>query len=589
MALINTIRKHSGLTVGLVAGGLVLFLLGGDFVRLRASFAGSRQNVVGEIAGQQVTFQEYQAEIEATRHILGHKAREGFVQAKAWSNLIEQIAYQQEYDALGLQVSADELVDMVQGSRIHPHVQNSFQDPETKQFDKQQLMDYLQKLPQASAGRQAGWRYFEDSLATSRQCEKFIQLMQQSAYVSTLEAQAQHEALHTTRSVQCLYVPYHTFPTDKVEITDAMLHQYLEAHKDDYQLIETRSIQYIAFPVQPTSADEQALQQKLKTLRTGFAQAKDAYAFASTNTDGKPAEACMQLTAQQLPQALAQQKRLQKGSVIGPVQEGDVYKLYKVVATHPKAQTYEVAVITKQLAPSDAVRDQVFRKADYCASTVRSATQMAEYAVKEDIPVLEARVGPYNTQVGTLRQAREVVRWLYNEAVVGQVSPVFEIGDLYVVALMTERTPAGPASLDQVYNEIAFKVRQEQKTYAIMAQLQSIPGLPLEEIAAQYGDGARILNIDYLSFEEDILQSVGMARKAVGAAFALQPGERTMVADDNGVLVILLKDQRPATPLTNVEAHKQDLAQVENTKQRRQVVQGMEELAQVKDERYRFF
>ncbi|MEL6152890.1 MAG: SurA N-terminal domain-containing protein, partial [Bacteroidota bacterium] len=452
MALINTIRKHSGLAVGLVAGGLVLFLLGGDLLRLNAMFTGRRQNIVGEIAGQKITLQEYQAQVTYMRNRFAHKAREAFVQAKAWGELIEQIIYRKEYDALGLQVGADELVDMVQGTRIHSEVKDSFQDPETKQFDKQQLIDYLQTLPQAAIGQQARWYQFEHKIRTERKREKLLQLMQRSAYISALEAQAQHKVASTTLSVQCLYVPYYTYPNDQVKVTDEMLQQYLEAHKEDYQLIETRSLQYLVFDVQPTEEDKHALQKELQNLRQAFAQAKDDYAFASINTDESATEAHLQLTAQQLPQALAQQKsRLKKGSVVGPVQEGDVYKLYKITAIHPHAaQPYEVAVITKQLMPSDATRDQAFRKADYCASTMRNANQMAAYAVQEDLPVLEARVGPYNTHVGMLPQARVLVRWLHNDASVGQVSPVFELDDKYVVALMTGRTPAGTASLDQV-------------------------------------------------------------------------------------------------------------------------------------------
>ncbi|MEL6412794.1 MAG: peptidylprolyl isomerase, partial [Bacteroidota bacterium] len=549
------------------------------------------QNIVGEIAGQKITLQEYQAQVTYMRNKFAHKAREAFVQAKAWWELIEQITYRKEYDALGLQVGADELVDMVQGTRIHSEVKDSFQDPETKQFDKQQLIDYLQTLPQAAIGQQARWYQFEHKIRTERKREKLLQLMQQSAYISALEAQAQYKVAGTTLSVQCLYVPYHTYPNDQVKVTDEMLQQYLEAHKEDYQLIETRSLQYLVFDVQPTEEDKHALQKELQNLRQAFAQAKDDYAFASINTDESATEAHLQLTAQQLPQALAQQKRrLKKGSVVGPVQEGDVYKLYKIAAIHPHAaQPYEVAVITKQLMPSDATRDQAFRKADYCASTVRNASQMAAYAVQEDLPVLEARVGPYNTHVGMLPQARVLVRWLYNDASLGQVSPVFELDDKYVVALMTDRTPAGTASLDQVRNEIFFKVLQAQKAYAIMAQLQSTPGLPLEEIAAQYGDGARILEVNNLGFEEDVLQSAGMARRAIGAAFALQPGKRTAVADDNGVLIVVLKDKKDAAPLEALVAYQQDLAQIEGTKQRLQVVQSMEELSNIKDERYRFF
>lgn len=152
---------------------------------------------------------------------------------------------QKEYAALGLAISEDELVDMVQGEHIHPELQTSFQDPETRQFDKQRLINYLKNLPQMPATQQAQWRYFENQLSALRNREKFTQLMQQSSLITDLETQTQCVAAKHTLSVKCLYIPYYGCPNDEVPITDAMLQQYLKAHKNTYQVEESRSIQYI--------------------------------------------------------------------------------------------------------------------------------------------------------------------------------------------------------------------------------------------------------------------------------------------------------------------------------------------------------
>ncbi len=589
MALINTIRKNAGLAVGVVAGGLILFLLGGDVLRFGTAFSNNRQLTVGEIAGQKVSLQTYQDKVEEVRSgfARGAKVREAYIQVKAWGQLLEQIAYQKEYKALGLQVGAEELVDMVQGSRIHPDIQGSFRDPETNKFDKQELIDYLQRLPQASVGQQVRWHQFEETLMAGRNREKFIQLMRQSTFLSWLEAQDQYEAANATRSVRCLYVPYYSFPDDQVQLTDAMLQQYLDAHRDEYQTIESRDVQYITFPARPTVADEEAFQQSLQDLRQSFAQAQDAFAFARLNTDGASAAVRLRVNAQQLPQALAQQKvTLSKGSLIGPVQEGSVHKFYKVMATRPQ---YDIAVVERHLLPGDRARDQAFRRAEHCAGTLRDANHMAVYGVQEDLPVREVRVNQYTTNMGVVPKVRGLVQWLYSDAKVGRVSPVFEFENDYVVAVMTGQSPAGTASLDQVRNEVMLKVRNEQKAHAIVALLLLHAAEPLEVVATQYGEGARLLPAAVLRFEDDVLQDTGMARKAVGAAFALQPGERATVADDNGVLVVELVDSKAAPPVEDISTYQQDWMQIEKIKQPRYVLQGMEELAHIKDYRHQFY
>ena len=54
MALINKIREKTGLAVGIVAFGLILFLVGGDILGPNSVIMGGNENVVGEIAGDEI-------------------------------------------------------------------------------------------------------------------------------------------------------------------------------------------------------------------------------------------------------------------------------------------------------------------------------------------------------------------------------------------------------------------------------------------------------------------------------------------------------------------------------------------------------
>ena len=593
MAVISTIRKHSGVAVGIIAIGLILFLIGGDIVQLSSTLAGKNQTEVGAIAGERITLQAYQTQVEQLRRYFHNHVgvQEEFIRDQAWNQLMTNILYQREYGHLGLTISEDELVDMVQGDHIHPELQTAFQNSKTKQFDKQQLTDYLKRLAQMPEAQQAQWHQFENELAALRQREKLIQLMKQSAFITELEAKEQQDMDQTIRHVKCLYIPYHTYPDDAAQVTDTMLKAYLAAHKSACQVEESRSIRYITFPVTPTKEDAQAFQEELKTVKESFSQAKADRAFAKINTDGIPSSSYLHLTAQQLPKVLATQKsRLKKGMVIGPVQEGTVHKLYKIVAidlqaTHP----YDIAVIEKHLVPGDRTRDHIFRKADYCASIVKNAAQLEAHSAQEALQLHEAQVGKNDVQIGMLSQARELVRWLYNDAAVGQVSPVFELGSEYVVAVMTNRVPKGVAPLAQVRDAIALKVHNEHKAHAIMTRLQQLNGTTLEEKMAQYGDGARLLEVKELRFDDDTLSSAGMARQAVGTACALQPGAQATVADDNGVLVVEVVAKNIVEAVGDVATYQQGLTYLAQIKQPHSTLEALKALAKVTDNRYKFY
>ena len=591
MALIN-LRKHTGVAAGILVSTLVLLLLGGDLLRGWGRPSGRGAADVGRIAGQRITLQAYEDRVMQLRRRLPADAKvaEGMVRDQAWQQLVRQLSYQKAADALGLQVSADELVDMVQGAHPHPEVRAAFQHPETKQFDQQRLLAYLQTLTQKPADQER-WHAFEHYLAGVRMQEKLTGLMQQSAFVTTSAARAQHAAAQDTLRVKCLYVPYHTASTP-VPITAAMLQAHLRAHGADYQVATSCHFQYVAVPIHPTAADAQALEEVLQGLKKAFAQAKDLHSFAQYHTDTPQAQTLCQLAAGQLPKALACQRQwLKKGHVIGPVQEGGAYKLYRLVKYLPQAkQPYEVAVITKQLTAGNAAHEQAFRQADCCASTAQDAGQLAAYAAQAGWEVHKAQVGLTDAQVGNLPQARALVRWAHNKAAVGQVSPVFELGNTYVVAAMTKRVPAGTAPLVQVRDEVTLKVTNVHKAQAIGARLERGVGLTLEEQAAEYGEGARVFTVEALRFTDNILGPAGQARRAVGAAFALQPGQQTRVVEDQGVLVIatLARNKKEGAP-AEIAALQQRLGQWVRYSVPWAVAQGLEELAQVQDKRHRWY
>ena len=593
MAVINIIRKHSGVAVGVIAVGLILFLISGDIIQLSAVLTGKNRTEVGAVAGEKITLQAYQTQVEQLRRYFHNHVgeQEVLIRDQAWNQLVTSILYQKECGYLGLTISEDELVDMVQGDHIHPELQAAFRDPKTKQFDKQQLIDYLKGLAQMPEAQQVQWYQFESGLATLRQREKLAQLMKKSAFITALEAKEQHDMDQTTLHIKCLYVPYYTCSDDAAQVTDTMLKEYLTAHKSAYQVEESRSIQYVIFPIIPTKEDEQAFQEELKMVKESFSQAKADRVFAKVNTDGMPSSSYLHLTAQQLPEVLATQRsRLKEGMVIGPVQEGKVYKLYKVVAIDPKAtHPYDIAVIEKHLVPGDQTRNHVFKQADHCASTVKSAAQLATYSAQEALPLYEAQVGKNDVQIGTLSQARELVRWLYNDAAVGHISPVFELGSEYIVAVMTNRVSKGLAPLVQVRDEIALKVHHEYKARAIMARLQQLSGATLEEKMAQYGDGARLLEVKALRFGDDILSSAGMARQAIGTACALQPGTQVTVADENGVLVVEVITKNVAESTRDVAAYQQSLTYLAQIGQPYSALEALKALAKVTDNRYKFY
>lgn len=696
MALISKIRERTALVVGFVALGLFLFIAA-DVFTSSSGFFGREDANVGEIAGQDISIQEYQQAIEEVKYNFtvntGRNPSERemmSIRQQAWDKLIAEIAFTQQFEELGINVTEEELVDMVQGNNITPEIRQAFTNPETGEFGREQVLNYLQTLPQLPPQQQVAWQVFENNLRTGRRRIKYDNLMAYTDYVTTQEAQKQYAAENTIAEVKYLYVPFYAISDTAISVTDSQLRDYLNAHADEFKVEEGRSIRYVNFSVAPSSEDSTYFMQELDDLKENFASAANDSSFAAINTDGTD-QPYRTYAPGQLPAQL-QDINLQEGDIFGPFISNGLYTMYKVseatedtvsyakashilfktddqgaearqqaqdvlnqlrngadfaelarqysedvtasrggdlgwfpegrmvaafedaifsrseagliprlieteygyhiitVTEAPTDKVYKMASVARELYPSDGTRDQAYRQADFFASSVSDVESFTSQAQEESLDVNTAE--NINSTAQTIRglgDARQIVRWAYNDAVLGDISPVFELDEGYVIAVLTGRTEEGTARLEDVRAEVEAKVKAETKGEQIVEKLQGLSG-SLEEIASAFGPDANVYSSSDLNMSSNTLPNVGFAPKAVGKAFALNAGDVSEpIKGENGVVIIQLEAITEAPEIADYSSYKDQLRQQATQRTGFNIAEAVREFAEIEDKRYKFY
>ena len=252
--------------------------------------------------------------------------------------------------------------------------------------------------------------------------------------------------------------------------------------------------------------------------------------------------------------------------------------------------SYKVATVEREITPGDVTRNEIYREASLFRSEADNWDDFQENAKAKDINIIRAsRVNPNDRRISSLANARGIVTWLYNTADVGSISDIFELDERYVIAVMTRLQPKGRAILTAVDLDVEREVRNELKAEQITAKIQSLEG-SIEDIAAAYGDQARVLNQTDLKFESNSLSGVGLSPEAVGKVFAMNAGDRSEpIAVDNGVVLIELESINEPEPLEDYSTYRDQLAQRRFSRISFAISQAMREFAEIEDERYRFF
>lgn len=359
MALINTIREKSGVAVGAVAVGMLLFIVGGDLIGGRNRLFGRDGQVVGTVNGDKIELPEFTNSLEqAKQNFANQQGRQpdeqttGYLRDQVWNQLLYKYAYQPEIDKLGLGVSDEELVDMVQGDNINPSLKQSFTDPKTGQFNKDALLNFLRNLNK-NPQQEAAFTQFESDLRTFQgPVTKFNELLKNSVYVTTAEAKAFDKAQNSKANFRYLFVPYTSVSDSAFKPTDAQLQDYLDRHKGRYKVEDGRTIEYIVVPEVASKEDSAALRQSVAGLAEQFRSSTNDSLFVRANSDQPYNRAYVSPGDPSFPEQLRKQLPLTVGQVYGPFVNGNTLALYKV--TGEKAGTKPAARASHILIKPDA-------------------------------------------------------------------------------------------------------------------------------------------------------------------------------------------------------------------------------------------
>ncbi len=254
--------------------------------------------------------------------------------------------------------------------------------------------------------------------------------------------------------------------------------------------------------------------------------------------------------------------------------------------------SYKVATVTKEIVPSEGTRDEAYRRADAFA-TENKTDEAFEAALKKDkslVALRAERVPETSTNLNTLQNARDIIRWAFDDKTdLGDVSPVYEADERYVVALVTGKTDKDDVKAADFSDQLTAKVRNDLKGEQILKKLQGASGT-LEQIAQKYGAGALVETATGVTMASGILNSAGADPVALGKAFGLKPGKPSKpFVGEGGVFILQTLKQTPAPAIADYTVYKTIAQQQAAQRTSFYITEAIKENAKIVDNRARFY
>ena len=344
MSIIQSLRDRAAvLLTALIAISLIGFLVQDAFVgRSRGAFSG-RSSSVGSINGKKIDLLEFNDKVnmlEQNYRSRGMQSNEMLTQNVVdgvWNNYVQEELIRDAADQLGLGLTAKEMGSLLFSDDAPQEFKQLFTDPKTGQYDVNQAKTWFTNLKKSKKAEdlKSVNEQLMNPLVNKLLLDKYNSIFVQGAYVPkwmTEKLSADNDGI---ASISYVSVPYAAVSDslNNVKITDAEINEYVAAHKDDFKQEKARSIAYVVFDANPSSADSAKVFGDLINLKEQFRTTEDPKAMVTRNNskvpyyDGYVLKSRLQMAAKDTIAALP------AGTVFGPYLDGGNYTLARKLDT----------------------------------------------------------------------------------------------------------------------------------------------------------------------------------------------------------------------------------------------------------------
>ena len=209
---------------------------------------------------------------------------------------------------------------------------------------------------------------------------------------------------------------------------------------------------------------------------------------------------------------------------IGVVETPFGYHVIKVTGKTEMQPKARLAVLKHELSSSTKTYQDVFAVANKFVTENRTYDQF-NAAIEEQ--GLTKRTMPKMTastyQITGIDNPRQIVRWAFDEKTKkGDVSSIFELDNMFVVAALTDVVPEGYAPLEKVVEQSKYQILNKKKGEIAVEKMKAC-GNDYDRMVSELG--AEQTTVNDVNLEGRVLGNFGVEADIIGTILGMKDGE----------------------------------------------------------------
>ena len=517
---------------------------------------------IGEINGEEIDFEMFNSMVEQAQVVYGLNTIKAV--NLAWEQGLQNQILTQELEKLGIDAGKNQLEQIIsqdQSIALNPIFQN-----EIGLFDFNLFSNYITQLKSTNPSFYNSWRLQEENFITVAKQKIYFDLIRSSIFQTNIESKIQYHLENDKVNLQYLRIPYENIPDSLFKIKDSEILSYMKKNKDQYEISESKEIEYIYIEDTASDLDINNIISNLEQLRDGFNQLNrvtNNVDYVEGFKDTKEISEFIDIYSDISWDSIYVTREdinsdyddilfgLNIGQVFGPYKDENFYKISRMVGKKREGNLNKVllANVAKEIIPSNESSNNNYRKAS-----------QAEFDANNDLPLNQSNVGiainnfesfeEFDEGIPGINNSRQIIKWLYDKgSKVGDVRR-FDLADGYFVAKIIQFNKKRLTNIDNVRDEISEIILNDKKFSYLKNKYKST--IDIESIAIE--NNIEVENASAVTQSDPILVGAGPEPYIIGSSFSLMEDETSeLLKGNNGIYVIRLKSKQTAEEFNLVQ------------------------------------
>ena len=257
----------------------------------------------------------------------------------------------------------------------------------------------------------------------------------------------------------------------------------------------------------------------------------------------------------------------------------------------------QIATVEKEVSPSAKTTNQIYNDARTFAIEVSNLDNFNKKVEESGLTKRIATIGKNDKTIAGMESAREMIRQAYMAEEVDEVlktndgSTIFENGNKFTIAVLTEIDEEGIAPLNKVAGNIKRILIQKKKADLLKKELASAKSGSESLLSIAQKAGLEVKEANEISFNSFQIPGAGIEPKVIAASSITEQGKISEPIEGNQGVYLILVNNRTTEEVTPdmVAQSKQDLQQSNMYRANYQAIQAILKNGEIVDQRYKFY